>query len=46
MVAPANGFYSNPLLGKNEIRLAYVIDSEQIIKAMRCLKEALAIYNN
>ncbi len=46
MIAPASGFYSNINLGKNEIRLAYVINNEDIRNAMLCLHEALRIYNN
>ena len=46
MLAPATGFYSDINLGKNEVRLAYVINSEEIKKAMRCLEEALKIYKD
>lgn len=46
MLAPATGFYSNANLGKNEVRLAYVINSEDISKAMVCLSEALKIYKD
>ena len=46
MLAPASGFYSDATLGKNEVRLAYVVNNEAIEKAMLCLKEALQIYNN
>ncbi|MDQ2753220.1 MAG: pyridoxal phosphate-dependent aminotransferase [Bacteroidota bacterium] len=44
MLAPASGFYSDSNLGKNEVRLAYVINNEQIRNAIVCLKEALTIY--
>jgi aspartate aminotransferase len=44
MLAPATGFYSTPGLGKNEVRLAYVLNTEAIHKAMDCLEIALAQY--
>ena len=44
MLAPATGFYSTPGLGKNEVRLAYVLNVESIHKAMDCLQAALAQY--
>ncbi len=44
MLAPATGFYSTPGLGKQEVRLAYVLNLTDINKAMDCLEEALKIY--
>lgn len=44
MMAPGSGFYSNAELGKKEVRLAYVLQQENIQKAMDCLEEALKIY--
>tara|TARA_R110002049_G_scaffold13497_6_gene58335 strand:+ start:7415 stop:8605 length:1191 start_codon:yes stop_codon:yes gene_type:complete len=44
MVAPAAGFYATEGLGKNQIRIAYVLDKESLIKAVKILKEALATY--
>ncbi len=44
MIAPATGFYSTPGKGKNEVRLAYVLNKESIHKAMDCLEEALKVY--
>jgi aspartate aminotransferase len=44
MMAPATGFYSTPGLGKNEVRLAYVLNEDSINKAMDCLAEALKVY--
>ncbi|MEX0274858.1 MAG: pyridoxal phosphate-dependent aminotransferase [Flavobacteriaceae bacterium] len=44
MVAPAAGFYASPGLGKNQIRIAYVLDREQIKKAVYILNEALKSY--
>ncbi|MEJ7627893.1 MAG: pyridoxal phosphate-dependent aminotransferase [Ferruginibacter sp.] len=44
MLAPATGFYSTPGLGKNEVRLAYVLNVVSINKAMDCLEKALEVY--
>jgi len=44
MLAPASGFYSTPGLGKQEVRLAYVLNTESIDKAMDCLEIALQQY--
>jgi aspartate aminotransferase len=44
MVAPASGFYSTPGFGKNEVRLAYVINIDELKNAMKCLAEALKVY--
>lgn len=44
MLAPATGFYSTAGLGKNEVRLAYVLNVEDINKAMDCLEIALKNY--
>ena len=44
MMAPAAGFYSTPGKGKNEVRLAYVLNKEDINNAMDCLEEALKVY--
>lgn len=44
MMAPAPGFYATPGLGKNEVRLAYVLNTSEIEKAMDCLQEALKVY--
>jgi aspartate aminotransferase len=44
MLAPASGFYSTPGLGKNEVRLAYVLNSDALKKAVKCLEEALKVY--
>ncbi|MDO5979954.1 pyridoxal phosphate-dependent aminotransferase [Flavivirga spongiicola] len=46
MVAPAGGFYSTPGVGLNQIRIAYVLKKESLIKAVNILKEALKTYNN
>lgn len=44
MMAPAAGFYATPGLGKNEVRLAYVLNEGDINKAMDCLEAALKGY--
>ncbi len=44
MLAPATGFYGTPALGKNEVRLAYVLNLPSIDAAMDCLEKALEEY--
>lgn len=44
MVAPASGFYSTPGLGKNEVRIAYVLKIDDLKNAMKTLEEALRVY--
>ena len=44
MLAPATGFYATPGLGKNEVRIAYVLKKEDLAKAMETLEEALKVY--
>ena len=44
MLAPATGFYGTPGLGKQEVRLAYVLNVESLNAAMDCLEEALKKY--
>jgi aspartate aminotransferase len=44
MLAPASGFYETKGLGKNEVRLAYVINNKDIDSAMDCIEEALKVY--
>lgn len=44
MLAPATGFYATPGLGKNEVRLAYVLCREDLEKALDCLASALKAY--
>ena len=45
MVAPAGGFYSNPELGKRQIRIAYVLKEEDLRRSVELLKDALQKYN-
>lgn len=44
MMAPATGFYSTAGSGKNEVRMAYVLNTADLNAAMDCLTEALKIY--
>ena len=44
MVAPATGFYNTQGLGKNEVRIAYVLKVEDLKNAIECLKIALEQY--
>ncbi len=44
MLAPATGFYGTPGLGKNEVRLAYVLNLRSLNSAMDCLEKALKQY--
>jgi aspartate aminotransferase len=44
MLAPATGFYGTAGLGKQEVRLAYVLNTEAINQAMDCLEAALKAY--
>ena len=46
MVAPAAGFYSSKGVGLNQIRIAYVLKKESLVKAVAILKEALKVYTN
>ena len=44
MMAPASGFYMTPGLGKNEVRIAYVLKKEDLQKALIVLEKALEAY--
>ncbi len=44
MVAPASGFYATPGAGKNEVRIAYVLNKEDLANAMETLEAALKAY--
>lgn len=44
MATPAEGFYATPGLGKDEIRLAYILKEEDLRKAAKILKEGLEAY--
>jgi len=44
MLSPATGFYSTPGLGKNQVRLAYVLKEEDLIESVEVLEAALKVY--
>jgi len=44
MLAPASGFYATPGSGYNEVRISYVLNVEDLAKAMKCLEEGLKVY--
>ena len=44
MLAPMAGFYATPGLGKDEVRIGYVLNVDSMKKAMKCLVEALKVY--
>ena len=44
MLAPAEGFYVTPSLGRDEVRIAYVLNTTDLKHAMACLKAALDSY--
>ena len=46
MLAPAAGFYSSPELGKDQVRLAFVLESSKLKRAAEILEKALVAYNN
>lgn len=46
MVAPAGGFYATPNLGKNQIRIAYVLENELLKRAVNILKTGLKQYTS
>lgn len=45
MMAPAAGFYSTPGLGKNQVRMAYVLKKEDLARALIVISKALEEYN-
>ncbi|MFK7970422.1 MAG: pyridoxal phosphate-dependent aminotransferase [Bacteroidia bacterium] len=46
MMAPGAGFYASPDLGKDEVRMAYVLNNKDLAKAIKCLAEGLKAYKN
>ena len=46
MVAPASGFYSTPNTGLNQVRIAYVLNEDDLLKSVNILKKALEVYPN
>ncbi|MDG2194614.1 MAG: pyridoxal phosphate-dependent aminotransferase [Polaribacter sp.] len=45
MIAPASGFYSTENEGKNQVRIAYVLNKTDLKRSVQILKSALATYN-
>ena len=45
MMAPASGFYSTPGMGRDEVRIAYVLNKEDLKRAIFVLEKALEAYN-
>lgn len=45
MVAPAAGFYSTQGVGLNEVRIAYVLKKDDLVRSVEILKDAIAVYN-
>ena len=45
MMAPASGFYSTPGMGRDEVRIAYVLNKEDLKRAIVVLEKALEAYN-
>lgn len=45
MMAPASGFYSDPELGRDQVRMAYVLKKEDLQRALLVLEKALEAYN-
>ena len=46
MIAPASGFYSTEGKGKNQVRIAYVLNKKDLIKSVNILAKALKKYNH
>lgn len=46
MMAPAAGFYRDPDLGRNQVRMAYVLKIEDLDRALTVLEKALEVYNS
>jgi len=46
MVAPGGGFYATPGMGRDEVRIAYVLNADDLRKAMDALKAALLVYRS
>jgi len=46
MFAPAEGFYATPGLGRNEVRLAYILNEKSLKRAMFLFRKGLQEYMN
>lgn len=45
MMAPGQGFYSTPGAGRDEVRIAYVLNQADLAAAMKCMEEGLKVYS-
>ena len=43
-MAPASGFYTTPGMGRNEVRMAYVLEKSELARAITVLRHALEAY--
>ena len=46
MMAPGNGFYATPGMGRDEVRIAYALNIEDLKRSVSILEKALEAYNN
>lgn len=44
MMAPASGFYTSDTIGRDEVRIAYVLDKEDLKQSLKVLQKALEVY--
>lgn len=44
MMAPASGFYTTPGAGRNQVRIAYVLNKEDLVRSLVVLRKALEAY--
>ena len=44
MMAPGSGFYTDPMQGKKQVRMAYILNKDDLAKAMIVLRKALETY--
>jgi aspartate aminotransferase len=45
LLAPANGFYASSDKGKNEVRLAFMLNENDLKRSLQILATALSVYN-
>ena len=45
MLAPATGFYSTPGYGKNEVRVAFVLNEKKLLRATKIIRKGIIEYN-
>ena len=46
MLAPASGFYTSPNLGKDEVRIAFVLNCDKLMRAINIIRLALKEYKD